>query len=121
MFAKFGIENGVPEITSYIILSSQIISNSTDLKFVVPNPGRLEGIRTSNQKFLEMENIHYAYYPGATVNTLNTVTFKKIPFVSNRCHMEPMVLVCNLQTLHILLSFSCERSLILLSLPLAFK
>ena len=28
---------------------------TTDLKFVFPEPGRLEGIRTSTQRFMEME------------------------------------------------------------------
>lgn len=28
---------------------------TTDLKFIFPDPGRLEGIRTSTQRFLEME------------------------------------------------------------------
>jgi elongation factor 3 len=49
--------------------------SSTDLKFVFPDPGRLEGVRTSTQKFLEMENVDYRY-PGAQVNTLNDVTLK---------------------------------------------
>lgn len=48
---------------------------TTDLKFVFPDPGRLEGIRTSTQKFLEMENVDFAY-PGATKNTLNGVSLK---------------------------------------------
>lgn len=48
---------------------------TTDLKFVFPEPGRLEGIRTSTQKFLEMEHVDYRY-PGATENTLNDVNVK---------------------------------------------
>ncbi len=48
---------------------------TTDLKFVFPEPGRLEGIRTSTQKFLEMDNVDFAY-PGAEKNTLNSVNLK---------------------------------------------
>ena len=48
---------------------------TTDLKFTFPDPGRLEGIRTSTQKFLEMENVDYRY-PGAEKNTLTGVNIK---------------------------------------------
>ena len=48
---------------------------TTDLKFVFPDPGRLEGIRTSTQKFLEMDNVDFRY-PGAEKNTLNNVCLK---------------------------------------------
>lgn len=48
---------------------------TTDLKFVFPEPGRLEGIRTSTQRFLEMENVDYRY-PGAEQNTLNGINLK---------------------------------------------
>ncbi len=48
---------------------------TTDLKFVFPEPGRLEGIRTSTQKFLEMDGVDFAY-PGAEKNTLNNVCLK---------------------------------------------
>ena len=47
----------------------------TDLTFKFPEPGRLEGIKTSTQKFLEMENVNYRY-PGAAVDTLNNVNLK---------------------------------------------
>lgn len=40
-----------------------------------PDPGRLEGIRTSTQKFLEMSGVDYRY-PGAEKNTLNDVNLK---------------------------------------------
>ena len=58
-----------PQAKHYFELST------TDLKFVFPDPGRLEGIRTTTQKFLDMENVDYAY-PGASVNTLNNVNIK---------------------------------------------
>lgn len=58
-----------PQAKHYFELST------TDLKFVFPDPGRLDGIRTSTQKFLEMDNVDYAY-PGATKNTLNSVSLK---------------------------------------------
>ena len=48
---------------------------STDLKFVFPDPGRLDGIRTSTQKFLEMENVDFKY-PGAKENTLTGVNLR---------------------------------------------
>ena len=62
-------------ILYYFTIADYFELSSTDLKFVFPNPGRLEGIRTSTQKFLEMENVDYAY-PGAAVNTLNNVNLK---------------------------------------------
>lgn len=48
---------------------------TTDLNFKFPDPGRLEGIRTSTQKFLEMDNVDYRY-PGADVNTLTGVNVR---------------------------------------------
>lgn len=48
---------------------------TTDLKFVFPEPGRLEGIRTSTQRFLEMENVNYRY-PGADSDTLSDINLK---------------------------------------------
>eukprot|EP00979_Chaetoceros_neogracilis_P016424 scaffold8007_cov263-Chaetoceros_neogracile.AAC.15 len=58
-----------PQAKHYFELST------TDLKFVFPEPGRLEGVRTSTQKFLEMENVDFRY-PGAKVNSLNAVNLK---------------------------------------------
>jgi len=58
-----------PQAKHYFELST------TDLKFVFPDPGRLEGIRTSTQKFLEMSGVDYRY-PGAEKNTLNDVNLK---------------------------------------------
>jgi len=48
---------------------------TTDLKFVFPDPGRLEGIRTSTQRFLEMEGVNYRY-PGAEKDTLTDIHLK---------------------------------------------
>lgn len=48
---------------------------TTDFKFVFPNPGRLEGVRTSTQRFLEMEGVNYRY-PGVDTDTLSDVNLK---------------------------------------------
>ena len=48
---------------------------TTDLKFIFPDPGRLEGIRTSTQRFLEMEGVNYRY-PGNDVDTLTDIHLK---------------------------------------------
>lgn len=48
---------------------------TTDLKFIFPDPGRLEGIRTSTQRFLEMEGVNYRY-PGNDVDTLSDINLK---------------------------------------------
>ena len=48
---------------------------TTDLKFIFPDPGRLEGIRTSTQRFLEMEGVNYRY-PGNDVDTLSDIHLK---------------------------------------------
>jgi len=48
---------------------------TTDLKFVFPDPGRLEGIRTSTQRFLEMENVNFRY-PGSDKAQLTGVNLK---------------------------------------------
>mmetsp|Transcript_7600 Transcript_7600/g.14376 ORF Transcript_7600/g.14376 Transcript_7600/m.14376 type:complete len:744 (+) Transcript_7600:164-2395(+) len=58
-----------PQAKHYFELST------TDLKFIFPDPGRLEGIRTSTQKFLEMDNVDFRY-PGADKNTLTGVNLK---------------------------------------------
>ncbi|KAL3801532.1 hypothetical protein HJC23_000970 [Cyclotella cryptica] len=48
---------------------------TTDLKFIFPDPGRLEGIRTSTQRFLEMEGVNYRY-PGNDKDTLTDINLK---------------------------------------------
>jgi elongation factor 3 len=48
---------------------------TTDLKFKFPEPGRLEGVKTSTQKFMEMENVDFRY-EGATKNQLTGVNLK---------------------------------------------
>lgn len=58
-----------PQAKHYFELST------TDLKFKFPEPGRLEGIKTSTQKFLEMDHVDYCY-PGAEKNTLSAVNLK---------------------------------------------
>jgi len=51
------------------------LSTTDTMKFVFPEPGRLEGIRTSTQRFLEMEGVNYRY-PGASKDTLTDVNLK---------------------------------------------
>lgn len=58
-----------PQAKHYFELST------TDLKFTFPDPGRLDGIRTTTQKILEMENVNFAY-PGSDKNILNDVNLK---------------------------------------------
>lgn len=45
------------------------------LKFEFPEPGRLEGVRTSTQKFMDMEHVDFAY-PGQTKNQLTDINLK---------------------------------------------
>ena len=45
------------------------------LKFEFPEPGRLEGVKTSTQKFLELEHVDFRY-PGADKNQLTDVNLK---------------------------------------------
>ena len=53
----------------------ELATNDNGLKFVFPEPGRLDGVKTSTQKFLEMENVDFRY-PGAEKNQLNGVNLK---------------------------------------------
>lgn len=48
---------------------------TTDLKFKFPEPGRLEGIRTSTQKFLEMGDVEFQY-PGTPTPQLANISLK---------------------------------------------
>ena len=59
----------IPQAKHYFELST------TDLHFKFPDPGRLEGIRTSTQKFLEMDGVEFCY-PGAKKSTLENVAIK---------------------------------------------
>ena len=45
------------------------------LKFIFPEPGRLDGIKTSTQKFIDMENVDFRY-AGADTNQLNGINLK---------------------------------------------
>merc|ERR1711957_458396 len=45
------------------------LSTTGNLIFKFPDPGRLDGIRTSTQKFMEMEDVDYSY-PGSGKTTL---------------------------------------------------
>lgn len=45
------------------------------LSFNFPEPGRLEGIRTSTQRFMEMENVDFCY-PGGEKNQLTAINLK---------------------------------------------
>lgn len=45
------------------------------LKFDFPEPGRLEGVKTSTQKFIELENVDFRY-PGKESNQLTDINLK---------------------------------------------
>jgi elongation factor 3 len=45
------------------------------LKFEFPDPGRLEGVKTSTQKFMELQNVDFRYR-GASTNNLTNINLK---------------------------------------------
>jgi elongation factor 3 len=45
------------------------------LKFEFPEPGRLEGVKTSTQKFMELEHVDFRY-PGRDKNQLTDINLK---------------------------------------------
>lgn len=45
------------------------------LRFHFPDPGRLDGIKTSTQKFIEMEHVDFKY-PGRDKNQLTDINLK---------------------------------------------
>lgn len=45
------------------------------LKFEFPEPGRLEGVKTSTQKFMELEHVDFRY-PGKEKNQLTDINLK---------------------------------------------
>jgi len=51
------------------------LSNIGDWRFIFPHPGRLDGIKTSTQRFLEMDSIQFTY-PGNIEPTLSNVNVK---------------------------------------------
>lgn len=51
------------------------LATTDALQFKFPDPGRLEGVKTSTQKFLEMEHVDFQY-PGANKNTLTDINLK---------------------------------------------
>jgi elongation factor 3 len=51
------------------------LATTDNLNFNFPEPGRLEGVRTSTQKFLEMEHVDFKY-AGAKENTLTDINLK---------------------------------------------
>lgn len=51
------------------------LATTDTLNFNFPEPGRLEGVKTSTQKFLEMEHVDFKY-PGAKENTLTDINLK---------------------------------------------
>ncbi|KAL3912268.1 MAG: hypothetical protein SGILL_006949 [Bacillariaceae sp.] len=53
----------------------ELATNDDGLKFVFPEPGRLDGVKTSTQKILEMENVDFRY-TGADKNQLTAVDLK---------------------------------------------
>jgi ABC transporter len=53
----------------------ELATNDDGLKFNFPQPGRLEGVKTATQKFLEMEHVDFCY-PGVDTNQLTDVNLK---------------------------------------------
>jgi elongation factor 3 len=53
----------------------ELATSEDSLKFNFPEPGRLEGIKTSTQKFLEMEGVNFKY-PGQDIDQLTNVYLK---------------------------------------------
>lgn len=51
------------------------LAKTSSLSFKFPNPGRLEGIRTTTQKFLEMDNVAFRY-PGTDHDQIKDVCAK---------------------------------------------
>lgn len=51
------------------------LATTDNLTFNFPEPGRLEGVKTSTQKFLEMEHVDFKY-PGRDRNTLTDIHLK---------------------------------------------
>jgi elongation factor 3 len=51
------------------------LAATDNLKFEFPDPGRLEGVKTSTQKFLEMEHVDFRY-ATANKNTLTDINLK---------------------------------------------
>lgn len=60
-----------PEAKHYF----ELATTEDSLKFTFPDPGRLEGVKTSTQKFLEMENVDFSY-AGSGENQLTGVNLK---------------------------------------------
>ena len=53
----------------------ELATSDDGLAFLFPEPGRLDGIKTSTQKFLEMDNVDYRY-PGSEENQLTGIHLK---------------------------------------------
>jgi elongation factor 3 len=53
----------------------ELATSEDSLKFNFPEPGRLEGIKTSTQKFLEMEGVNFRYH-GTEIDQLTNVYLK---------------------------------------------
>jgi len=53
----------------------ELATSDDMLKFNFPEPGRLDGIKTSTQKFLELENVDFRY-PGQDKNQLTDINLK---------------------------------------------
>jgi elongation factor 3 len=51
------------------------LATTDQLKFDFPEPGRLEGVKTSTQKFMEMEHVDFRY-PGTDGNQLTDINLK---------------------------------------------
>jgi elongation factor 3 len=63
------------------------LSVTDNLSFKFPEPGRLEGVKTSTQKFMEMEHVDFRY-PNAKANTLTDIHLK-MTLSSRVCVLGP--------------------------------
>jgi elongation factor 3 len=53
----------------------ELATSEDSMKFHFPDPGRLDGVKTSTQKFLEMDGVDFCY-PGQDTNQLSDVNLK---------------------------------------------
>jgi len=51
------------------------LSTTDKLSFKFPDPGRLDGVKTSTQKIVELENVFYRY-PDNDYDTLKDINLK---------------------------------------------
>jgi elongation factor 3 len=87
----------------------ELATTEDSLKFDFPPPGRLEGIRTSTAKFLEMEGVDFCY-AGQTQNQLSDINLKMS--LSSRIVVlgeNGAVSYCYIRTASLYLHLICSR------------